>query len=82
MSTLEGIMSTLGGGGGVEYTRGYHDKCGERSLGNQLNLYGNPGVLNIPQHTHDIPTLIMVSPSVLNTPWCTAQTLYRVVKSL
>ena len=25
-----------------EYTGGYHDKCGGRSLGKQLNLYGNP----------------------------------------
>ena len=31
-STLRDIMSTLGE---------YHDKCGERSLGKQLNLYGN-----------------------------------------
>ena len=39
-------MSTLGG---------YPDKCGGRSLGKQLNLYGNPSVLNIPGGTHDIP---------------------------
>ena len=26
-----------------------------RSLGKQLNLYGNPSVLNIPRCTHDIP---------------------------
>ena len=38
-----------------EYTGGYHDKCGGRSLGKQLNLYGNPSVLNIPRCTHDIP---------------------------
>ena len=25
---------------------GYHDKCGGRSLGKQLNLYANPGVLH------------------------------------
>ena len=39
-----------------EYTRGgaYHDKCGGRSLGKQLNLYGNPSVLNILRCTHDI----------------------------
>ena len=34
---------------------GYHDKCGGRSLGKQLNLYGNPSVLNIPWCIHDIP---------------------------
>ena len=33
----------------------YHDKCGGTSLGKQLNLYGNPSVLNIPGCTHDIP---------------------------
>ena len=53
MSTLEDIMvhwrdimSTPGGN---------HDKCGGRSLGKQLNLYGNPSVLNISRCTHDIP---------------------------
>ena len=70
-------MSTLG----VyhEYTGGYHDKCGGRSLGKQLNLYGNPSELNIPRCIHDIPShsswcppgVLMISPSVLNTPWCT-----------
>ena len=34
---------------------GYHGKFGGRSLGKQLNLYGNLSVLNIPQCTHDIP---------------------------
>ena len=59
---------------------GYHDKCGGRSLGKQLNLYENPSVLNIPQCTHDIPiTLIMVSPQCTEHPWCTAQTLCRMV---
>ena len=33
------IMSTPAGG--------YHDKCGGRSLGKQLNLYGNLSALNI-----------------------------------
>ena len=33
MSTVGDIMSTPGA---------YHDKCGGRSLGKQLNLYGNP----------------------------------------
>ena len=47
------IMSTVGGY--YEYTGGYHDKCGERSLGKQLNLYGNPSVLNIPQCTEYPP---------------------------
>ena len=47
-STLGDIMSTLGG---------YHDRCGGRSLGKQLNLYGNPSVLNILQCTHDISPL-------------------------
>ena len=41
--------------GGVQYTGRYHDKCGGRSLQKQLNLYGNPTVLNIPWCTHDIP---------------------------
>ena len=36
----QGIFSTPGGYHG--YTGGYHDKCGGRSLGKQLNLYGNP----------------------------------------
>ena len=54
MSTLGGIQYT---GGYHEYTGegGYHDKCGGRSLGKQLNLYGNPSVLNILRCTHDIP---------------------------
>ena len=34
-------MFTLGG---VQYTEGYLDKCGRRSLGKRLNLYGSPGV--------------------------------------
>ena len=80
MSTL-GSLSTPGApgapGGYHEYTRGYHDKHGTMSLGKQLNLFGNPSVLNIPHCTHDIsphsswypsgvimisPTRIMVSP--------------------
>ena len=72
-STLGDIMSTVGG---VQYTRGCHDKCGGRSLRKQLNLYGNPSVLNIPWCTRDIPphslwyppSVLMVSPDVLNTP--------------
>ena len=52
MSTVVDVMSTLGG---VQYTGGYHDKCGGRSLRKHLNLYGNPGVLNMSQCTHDIP---------------------------
>ena len=40
------IMSTMGG---------YHDRRGGRSSGKQLNLYGNPSVLNIPRCTHDVP---------------------------
>ena len=75
MSTVGDITNTLGDvqytGGYHEYTRGYHDKCGGRSLGKQLNLYGNP-----PHCTHDIPphsswyhpAVLMVSPTVLNTP--------------
>ena len=48
-----------------------------RSLGKQLNLYGNPSVLNISRCTHDISHthhgisrygVLMVSPTVLNTP--------------
>ena len=82
MSTVE-VFSTLGG---------YRDNCGGRSLGKQLNLYGNSSVLNIPRCTHDIPHthhgirpvyswypptvlnspgVLMISPSVLNTPRCT-----------
>ena len=70
-------MSTVGGY--HEYTWRYHDKCGGRSLGKQLNLYGNPSVLNMPRCTHDIPrhsswyhlSVLMESPTVLNTPRCT-----------
>ena len=54
MSTL-GVFGTMVHGGYHEYNRGYHDKCGGRSLGKQLNLYGNPSILNIPWCTHDIP---------------------------
>ena len=57
--------------GGVQYTgdimstlEGYHDKCGGRSLGKQLNLYGNPSVLNISRCTHDIPHTHHGIPSV------------------
>ena len=54
MSTVGEIMSTVG----VFSTPGeYHDKCGGRSLGKQLNLYGNSGVLNISWCTHDIPSV-------------------------
>ena len=71
MSTVGDIMSTLGKGvfsilGDIMSTSGvYHDKCGGRSLEKQMNFYRNPNVLNIPWCTHDIPTLIMVSPSVV-----------------
>ena len=52
MSTVRDIMSTLGD---IMSTPGeYYDKCGGTSLGKQLNLYGNPRVLNIPWCTHDI----------------------------
>ena len=44
-STPGDIMSTLGD---IMINLG-------KSLGKQLNLYGNPSVLNIPQCTHDIP---------------------------
>ena len=53
-------MSKLGGfstpGDIMSIPGGYHDKCGVRSLGKQLNLYGKPSVLNIPRFTHDIPS--------------------------
>ena len=62
--------------GGVQYTGGYHDKCGGSSLGKQVNLYGNPSVLNISWCTHDIsphsswypPVYSWYLPSVLETP--------------
>ena len=61
MSTVGGYHEYTGGlqyiGGHHEHTGGYHDKCGGRSLGKQWNLYGNPGVLNIPWCTHDIHPL-------------------------
>ena len=65
--------------GDVEYTGGYHDKCGERSLGKQLNLYGNPSVLNIPRCTDDIlphsswyrSAALMASPHCIEHPRCT-----------
>ena len=50
MSALQGVQYTGGyhecTGGYHECTGGYHDKCGERSFGKELNLYGNPTVLN------------------------------------
>ena len=55
---------------------------GGRSLGKQLNLYRNPNVLNILRCTDNIPGVLMISPSVLNIPWCTAKTLYRVFLEL
>ena len=41
-----GVFSTSGGS---------YSKCGGRLLGKQLNLYGNPSVLNILFCSHDIP---------------------------
>ena len=58
MSTLGDTMSTLvvvQYTGGYHESRGYHDKCGRRSLRKQLNLCGNPSVLNIPQCTEHPP---------------------------
>ena len=59
MSTVEDIIDTLGcsvhwgdimstPGEYHEYTGGYQDTCRGRSLWKQLNLYGNPSVLNSP----------------------------------
>ena len=76
ISTLE-VFSTPGG---------YHDKCEGRSFGTQLNWYGNPSVLTIPQCTHDIPQcthdipqcthdipgVLNDIPGVVNIPQCTA----------
>ena len=45
-----------------------------KSLGKQLNLYGNPSVLNIPWCTHDIPPVYsMISPQCTKHPpvYCT-----------
>ena len=69
------IMSTSGD---VQYTGGYHDTYGEQ-VGENLSVsIENPNVLNIPQCTHDIPdvlmispNVLMVSPDVLNIPQCT-----------
>ena len=52
-------MSTLGGvpvyrGDIMRTPGGYNDKCGGKSLGKQLNLYGNPSILNTARCTHDI----------------------------
>ena len=67
MSTVGDIMSTLWN---VQYTGGKHKhtggkalvpwgdiiiNVGGRSLETQLNVYGNPSVLNIPWCTHDTP---------------------------
>ena len=41
-------------GGYHEFIGGYHDKRRGRSLVKQLNLYENPGVLNILWRAHDI----------------------------
>ena len=54
--------------GSVQYTGRYHDKCEGRSLEKQLNLYGNPDVLNITRCEHDIPGVLNESPSVMNIP--------------
>ena len=52
---------------------GYHDKCGDRSEGKQLNLYGKPSILDIPQCAYDIPqhSSSWHHSGVLNTPRCT-----------
>ena len=78
MSTQEGVQYT---GRYHEYTEGYHDKCGESSLGKLLNLYGNPSVLNIPRCTHDmphthhgIPQCTHGIPHCTELPWCTHDT--------
>ena len=63
MSTPGDIMSTPGG---------CHDKCGGRLLGKQLNLYGNPSVLNITRYTHDIPQCTENPPV-----YCTSSILHR-----
>ena len=55
---------------------GYQDKCGGKSLGKQLNLNGNPGVLNIPSvlmisprtHHSISPMYLWYLPSVLSNP--------------
>ena len=39
---------------------GYHEHSGGRSFGKQLNLHGNPSVLNIPGVLMISPTLIML----------------------
>ena len=57
-------MSILGGY--HEYTRVYHDKCGSRSLGKQLNCMDTPVYLTPPSVLSDIPQ-------------CTAQTLCKVI---
>ena len=53
-------MSTLGG---------FNDKCGGKSLGKQLNLYGNPSVLDTPVVLNDNPLLYsMISPQCAEHP--------------
>ena len=52
-----------------------NNKCG-RSLAKQFNLYGNPQCTELPSVLMISPTLIMVSPSVLNDiPQCTEHPL-------
>ena len=63
-----GYHEYIGGEGAFSTLEGYHDNCGGRSLAKQLNLYGNPSVLNVPRCTHDIPQCTHGIPSVLNTP--------------
>ena len=64
-------MSTLGV---FSITVGYHDKCGGRSLGKQLKLYGNSDVLNIHQYTNDIPhTHLGIPHAHHGIPRCTEQ---------
>ena len=65
MSTLGDIMSTLGV---LSTPRGYHNKSGVSSLRKQLNLNGNPSVLMVSPTLMVSSDVLIVSPSVLNTP--------------
>ena len=58
-------------GGYHEYTGRYHDKCGGKSLGKQLNLYGNPSVLKKPQCTEHLPVYSWYPPHSSWYPQCT-----------
>ena len=77
------ILSTVGD---VQYCGGYHDTCGEYHeysggcsvpWGTQITKDFSPTVVNTPQGTHDIPTILSI-PYGTAHPHGTVYTLCRV----